>query len=43
MGKIIQINLNRSRAAQDLMEQVMREQGAKLAIIAEPNRIPKGN
>lgn len=43
MRKILQINLNRSRAAQDLMIQVMREQNAQIAIIAEPNRIPIGN
>lgn len=41
--KILQINLNKSRAAQDLMVQVMREQGATIALVAEPNRIPTGN
>lgn len=41
--KIVQVNLNRSRAAQDLMIHYMRENKIKVALISEPNSIPKGN
>lgn len=41
--KILQINLNKASGAQDIMLQYMRENGMELALISEPNRIPKGN
>lgn len=41
--KLVQINLNRSRGAQDLMLQYMRESKMAVALVSEPNRIPRGN
>lgn len=41
--KILQINLNKSRGAQDLMLQYMYEKKAGIALISEPNKIPRGN
>lgn len=40
---ILQINLNRSGKAQDLMSQYMRENKIGIALISEPNKIPGGN
>lgn len=41
--KLLQINLNRSGRAQDLMLQYMYENKIQLALVSEPNRIPRGN
>lgn len=41
--KLLQINLNRSGRAQDLMLQYMRENKIGIALVSEPNRIPRGN
>lgn len=41
--QILQINLNKSGKAQDLMLQYMRENKIGVALISEPNRIPGGN
>lgn len=38
--KIIQVNLNRSCGAQDLLLQTMREQECSLACVSEPHRVP---
>ena len=40
-GHIIQINLNHSARAQDLLLQTMAECGIGLAVVAEPYRIPQ--
>lgn len=40
---ILQINLNKSGRAQDLMTQYMHENKIGIALISEPNRIPGGN
>lgn len=40
--KIVQINLNKSRGAQDLMVQYMLEGRMEVAFVSEPNRIPRG-
>ena len=42
-GRIIQINLNQSARAQDLLLQTMAECGIGLAVVAEPYRIPQNN
>lgn len=39
-GPIIQININHSVGAQDILFQTMTEWKAELAIISEPHRIP---
>lgn len=41
--KLLQINLNRSGRVQDLMQQYMYENKIQLALVSEPNRIPRGN
>lgn len=41
--RIVQINLNNSRRAQDLLTQYMRENKIGIALISEPNAIPRGN
>lgn len=41
--KIVQINLNKSRGAQDLIVQYMLESRMEVALVSEPNRIPRGN
>lgn len=43
--RCLQVNLNRSRAAQTLLEQTVREKGIDIALIMEPNRkiASKGN
>lgn len=38
MIKCLQLNVNRSRAAFELLEQTFREQGTDIALIAEPNQ-----
>lgn len=38
--KIMQINTNHSRPAQDLVMHVMRKRGASVALIAEPHNVP---
>lgn len=40
MARVIQINLNHARQAQDLLMQHVAEWGAEIAIIAEPHRVP---
>jgi len=40
MTNFIQVNLNRARAAQALLSQMMYEHKADVAIISEPNKIP---
>ena len=42
-GRIVQINLNHSARAQDLLLQTMAERGLGLAVAAEPYRIPQRN
>lgn len=41
--KILQINLNRSRGAQDLMLQYIKERKIEIALVSEPSRFPRGN
>lgn len=41
--QIVQINLNKSKRAQDLMMQYMRENKIGIALISELNGIPRGN
>lgn len=41
--RIVQINLNNSKGAQDLLTQYMRENRIDMALISEPNAIPRGN
>lgn len=40
---MLQINLNRSRGAQDLMQQYIREMRIEVAFVSEPSKIPGGN
>lgn len=40
--RILQINLNNSSRAQDLMLQHMRDNGMDVALVFEPNKIPEG-
>ncbi|XP_011883892.1 PREDICTED: uncharacterized protein LOC105571035 [Vollenhovia emeryi] len=39
--KVLQVNLNRSRLAQDMFLHSMAERGCGLGIAAEPNRVPR--
>ncbi|XP_041451716.1 uncharacterized protein LOC121405175 [Drosophila obscura] len=38
--RLIQLNLNHCRAAQDLLKQTVRERGSEVAILSEPYRVP---
>ncbi|XP_041452010.1 uncharacterized protein LOC121405399 [Drosophila obscura] len=38
--RLIQLNLNHCRAAQDLLQQTVRERGSEVAILSEPYRVP---
>lgn len=41
--RIVQVNLNHARRAQDLLMQLLDERDSGLAIVSEPYRIPAGN
>jgi len=41
--QLIQLNLNRCRAAQDLLKQMVRELGSEVAILSEPYRVERSN
>lgn len=43
MFKCLQINLNRSYGAQNLLMQMMAEHGADIGIVSEPNNCPSAN
>jgi len=39
-NRLIQINVNHTPSAQDLLHQVMAERGVDVAVVAEPYRVP---
>lgn len=41
MGFIIQANLNRSRAVQDVLLKIFDDRGISIAVISEPNNVPE--
>lgn len=42
-ARLVQINLNHCRRANDLLMQVMAERGSGVALISEPYRVPTGD